>query len=111
MKRIRYSLNWMGPAYTKWYTDRGLDINKEPYSTGRIDFFNPYEDSPYPDELYVPPIRTEDWNSFSNWLDTFETDDVWDFCQLVWLYERDNPKIRWYEAPVWYPYNPHEVKE
>jgi len=28
-------------------------------------------------------------------LETFETDDVWTLEQLVELYERTNPKIRW----------------
>lgn len=110
--KVRYSTNWMGPVSLNWYTERGLDYNTEQYSTGRIDFWNPYdEDAMYPDEMGVPPMRQEDWNRFSEWLDTFETDDVWEFCQLVWLYEKENPPIRWYETPEWYPYDPYEVKE
>ena len=109
--KVRYSMNWMGPVSLNWYTDRELDHEKEPYSAGRIDFFNPNDDSPYPDELSVPPMRREDWNSFSQWLDTFETDAVWEFQALVWLYEKENPQIRWFETPEWYPYDPHEMKE
>jgi hypothetical protein len=63
------------------------------YSCGRIDVMG--TDDPYGEEIGVPPMRSEDWASFGAWLDTFETDDVWTLDQLVELYERVNPKIRW----------------
>jgi hypothetical protein len=118
--KVRYSTNWMGVANMQWYRDRGLtkkvtkvlendsiittrkagDIVEieeitEPYSCGRLDFWNPYNDSMFSDELSVPPMRNEDWSSFGDWLDTFETDDVLNLDQLVELYEQTNPKIRW----------------
>jgi hypothetical protein len=40
-------------------------------------------------------MTSEDWYRFGNWLETFETDDVWTLEQLVELYERANPKITW----------------
>lgn len=125
----------MGPISLDWYRERGFtkrvtkvleedssifdkkkgevieyDEITESYSGGRIDFWNPNIDSMYPDEMGVPPMRSEDWNSFSDWLDTFETDEVWELKQLVWLYERNgsNPPIRWLETPAWYPYDPHK---
>ena len=110
MSKVRYSTNWMGPVSLNWYSDRGLDYNTEPYSCGRIDVRGG-DLGPYGDELGVPPIRSEDWKRLSDWLDTFETDEMWEFRQVVWLYEKENPPIRWYETPEWYPYNPHEVKE
>ena len=49
----------------------------------------------YGDEIGVPPMRSEDWGRFSDWLDTVETDFMWTLDQLVEMYERKNPKIRW----------------
>lgn len=108
--RVRYRTNWMGPVSLKWYEDRGLDYKQDRYCCGRIDFWNPYDDSEYPEELNVPLMRAEDWARLSEWLDKFETDEVWEFCQIVWLYEKDgnNPKISWYQTPEWYPYDPHK---
>ncbi len=133
MNRVRYSTNWMGPISLNWYRDRGftqkvtkiLEQNSPisdkkkgdvveydeitvSYSGGRIDFFNPHNHSPYPDEMAVPLMRSEDWNRFSDWLSTFEPDEIWEFCQLVWMYEKANKKIEWYETPEWYPYDPNK---
>jgi hypothetical protein len=122
--RVRYSTNWMGVANNVWYAERGLMKRKtitlhedslmvkhgnhkpgdtievfeptEYYSCGRLDFWNPYENSMYPDELGVPPMRAEDWNSFGDWLDTFETDKVMTLQELVTEYERTNPPIRFW---------------
>jgi hypothetical protein len=63
------------------------------YSCGRIDVMG--TDDPYGEEIGVPPMRSEDWYRFGVWLETFETDAVWTLDQLVELYERANPKIRW----------------
>lgn len=96
MNKVRYSTNWMGPSHRQWYEDRGL----EPwtYSAGRIDFWNNlHPDDVYPDEMNVPPMRREDWDRFSAWLGTFETDFPWELDQIVELYERENPKIQWYK--------------
>lgn len=115
---IRYSTNWMGPVSMHWYEQRGLVETKivtlehdsvitgrkageqyeieeitTHYSCGRIDVMG--TDDPYGEEIGVPPMRSEDWYRFGVWLETFETDDVWTLDQLVELYERANPKIRW----------------
>ena len=107
--KIRYSTNWMGPISIDWYKQCGLtrpaffrfkdqDVETveitESYSAGRIDV---RDGSEYGDEISVPPMRTEDWHRFGEWLETFETDDVWTLEQLVELYERVNPKITWSE--------------
>jgi len=117
---VRYSTNWMGVANMQWYRDRGLTkkITKvlekdsvildrkagdeiefeeitESYSCGRLDFWNPHNDSMFSDEMGVPPMRSEDWHSFGAWLDTFRSDDVLDLDQLVALYEQTHAKIRW----------------
>ena len=118
---IRYSTNCMGVANLDWYRKRGLvqkrtitfDENslvtkygkykpgdsieiEEPtvyYSCGRIDVIG--TDDPWGDEISLPPMTNESWNRFSNWLETFETDDVWTLDQLVWLFEQSNSKIEW----------------
>jgi hypothetical protein len=120
--RIRYTTNQMGPWHLDWYRERGLtkrvtkvldkdspfsDKKKgdvveydeiiEHYAGGRIDFWNPYVDSMYPDEMGVPLMRAEDWRSFGDWLDTYETDDVLTLEQLVYVYELKNPPIRWWK--------------
>jgi hypothetical protein len=110
----------MGPVSMQWYEERGLvetkmiTLEKDSvisglkagerfeideitthYSCGRIDVRG--TDDPYGDEIGVPPMQSEDWARFGNWLETFETDAVWTLDQLVELYERDNPKITWDE--------------
>jgi hypothetical protein len=111
MSKCRYSTNWMGPAGLWWYEERGLlvkrkiqfdgtfqEINQitEHYSCGRIDVRGG-ETGDYGDEIGVPPMRSEDWYGFSEWLDTVETDFMWTLDQLVEMYERKNPKIRWWK--------------
>ena len=95
--KIRYSTNWMGPVSLNWYKERGIDYDTEPYSAGRLDFHNPTIDSIYPDEMAVPPMRSEDWNRFGDWLDTFSSDEVLTLQQTVVEYEQTNPKIRWWK--------------
>ena len=115
---IRYSTNWMGPVNRQWYKDRGLTKRTthtlkedsqltgrkagesiefeeitECYSAGRIDIYGTGER--YSPEIGLEPMRSEDWNDFSIWLETFETDDIWTLDQLVEMYEKTNPKIRW----------------
>ena len=99
MSKCRYSTNWMGPVTLWWYEERGLLNDKreitEHYSCGRIDVRGGNTDTHYGDEIGVPPMRSEDWETFGAWLETFETDDMWNLKQLVLMYERFNPKIRW----------------
>ena len=44
-------------------------------------------EDPHGDELGLPIMHGEDYNRFSAWLETFETDDVWTLDQLVEIYE------------------------
>lgn len=84
---IRYSTNWMGPINPDWIKEHG-----EGWSAGRIDV---YGTGPYPDELGLPPMRSEDWARFSEWLDKLETEEMWTLRMIVWEYEKTNPPIRW----------------
>lgn len=120
--RVRYSTNWMGPISLDWFRERGLtkrvtkvldedssffgkkkgdvieyDEIIESYKGGRLDFWNPYSDSHYPDEMGVPPMRAEDWDRFGNWLYEFETDKVLTLKEIVVEYEKTNPSIRWWK--------------
>ena len=92
--KVRYSTNWMGPVYRQWYTDRGLDPDKDAWRAGRIDVND--GTSPYGPEIALPMMHEHSWVEFSHWLDTMETDDIWTLDQLVELYELKNPKIRWW---------------
>ena len=119
--KVRYSTNMMGPWHLEWYRKRGLtkkvtrvlekdspfsdkkagdvieyDEITEHYAGGRIDFHNPYDDSIFSDEMGVPLMRAEDWNSFSQWLDKFETYDILTLEQLTNEYEKTNSPIRWW---------------
>jgi hypothetical protein len=121
MSNITYSINWMGVVNRQWYINNGLtrrvtkvleedseltgrkkgdsyeyDEVIEEYSCGRIDVRG--TDSKYGEEISVDPMRTEDWYTFGNWLSTVRTDDVWSLNDLVMMYERTNPKIRWWQS-------------
>ena len=58
---VHYSINYMGPINTDWIKHHG-----EGWSAGRIDI---YGDGLYPDEIGLPPMKSEDWGRFSNWND------------------------------------------
>ncbi|NBP03823.1 MAG: hypothetical protein EBU90_27735 [Proteobacteria bacterium] len=115
---IHYRTNFMGPISTDWYKHRNLITTKsevletdsrisnlkkgdifeydhiiERWCGGRIDVYG--TDDPYGYELSLPIMREDSYRLFSNWLETFETDDVWTLNQLVEFYERTNPRIIW----------------
>ena len=103
---ISYSTNWMGPINMQWYEEGGLlkEGSVEPttyYSAGRIDIYGvPGEH--YPLEYSLAPMLGEDWNDFSDWLEGFETQELWEFEKLIACYEgASNTKIRWAED-IWY---------
>ena len=71
-----------------------LEEANENYSCGRIDVYgtdNLWGD----DDISVPPMRSEDWNQFGNWLIDFKTDRMWTLDELTTEYEKTNPPIRW----------------
>lgn len=107
-----YSTNWMGPVATSWYEVRdipfvmkessGVLLPKkeykeflESYSCGRIDIRGDTE-SPWGDEYGVAPMRTEDWNAFSDWLDDLDTTYLWTYKELLEGFEKETQTtIRW----------------
>jgi hypothetical protein len=64
------------------------------YSCGRIDVRG-IPDQPYGDEIGVPPMLSEDWRRFGDWLDDVQTMSVWTLQDLVAAYQQHNPKITW----------------
>ena len=99
---ISYSTNWMGPINMQWYEERGLlkEGSVEPttyYSAGRIDIYGvPGEH--YPLEYGLAPMHGQDWNAFSDWLDTVDTNTQWSYEDLIANFERFyGTKIRWAE--------------
>jgi hypothetical protein len=119
---VRYSTNWMGPINTKWYLDHGLgklvtkvcesdskygSLKKgdtyqvvevlEHYSAGRIDIRGDEYGEWVDDEYGLEPMKSEDWNLLSDWLDTVETDFTWKKEDLLSNFERFIGRpIRWY---------------
>jgi len=92
MRKIDYSLNWMGPINTDWIAKHGSQ-----WSSGRIDVYG--TDNDYGDEISLPPIHSDDWNMFGDWLYNFTTETMWTLKQLVDEYEKTNPRILWLYGP------------
>lgn len=91
---IHYSTNFMGPINIDWIKEHGND-----WAGGRIDMYG--GDWSYPEEIGLPIMKSSDYATFSDWLDTVETDDVWTLQQLVEQYEKTNSKIVWHRTPSW----------
>ena len=96
---ISYSANWMGPIDMGWYEKNGVDYEKVKYSGGRIDI---RDDSKYGydgwHEYSLPLMRTEDWYLFSDWLDDFETEELWSLIDILEEYRQDTGHvIRWWK--------------
>ena len=125
---IDYSTNWMGPINMQWFEERGLTKEVEQtvdsemvakirgldigdaytvteittyYSAGRIDIRG-VPDEPWGLEYSLPPMHGEDWNDFSDWLESFQTHELWEFDDIIKLYEdASGRKIRW-DEDTWY---------
>ena len=87
---IEYYLNWCGPINYDW-----IKINGEDWCGGRIDV-SATEDNPYGDEIGVPNMNCEDWESLSLWLRELKTETIWTLRQIIDEYQKTNPKIRWF---------------
>ena len=93
----------MGPVSLDWYRKRGLleegSVVTLYYSAGRIDIRDDSKEG-YDgwDEYSLAPMNGEDWNDFSEWLESFQTDELWELEDIVKLYESaSGRKIRWWE--------------
>ena len=112
---ITYSTNWMGPISTRWYEDRNIPFEwketsgkvfekaqyrhyLESYSAGRIDIYGLDEKEYWcgRSEYSVAPMRTEDWNAFSDWLYNMQTEELWSYEKLIEHFQYYNKAdIRW----------------
>lgn len=90
---ITYCTNLMGPCNWAW-----MDKHGDNWATGRIDVYGLWNGE---HALALPPMDYKDWNNFSRWLDTLETEDIYSLEQLVKLYEKTNSKITWLKTPKW----------
>ena len=89
---IHYHINWMGPINENWIAKHGTG-----WSAGRIDIWG-VPDEPWGLEYGLPPMRTEDWNDFGDWLLDFETEELLELEDIIARYEQDSgKKIRWLE--------------
>lgn len=104
----------MGPIATRWYEERNIPFVMketsgkilpkreykeflESYSGGRIDIRG-VPDEPWGLEYGLPIMHTEDWNALSDWLDDFETHELWSFDDIITQYEQErDTKIRWWK--------------
>jgi hypothetical protein len=118
---ITYSTNWMGPVNMDWYRERNLTVTKtvvqeedskftsrkkgdiyeveeitQQWCGGRIDIRGEGL-GPYGEEMGLPIMKADCYNSFSDWLYTVCTEKVWPLKKLVERYESFNPKIVWAE--------------
>jgi hypothetical protein len=113
---ISYSTNWMGPIATRWYEDRNIPFEwketsgkifektryrhyLESYSCGRIDIYGLDEKEHWcgRSEYSVAPMRTEDWNDLSDWLDTLDTYELTTYEDLIDQFEHyHGTSIRWF---------------
>ena len=88
---VRYRTNWMGPINMDWIRKNGAG-----WSAGRIDCRGLGLDPMYGDEIGLSPMKTEDWNRFGDWLDSFTSGTMLSLDELVNEYEKTNPKIVWF---------------
>jgi hypothetical protein len=73
------------------------------YSGGRIDIRDDTKEG-YDGwhEYSLALMRTEDWNHFSDWLDDFETEELWSLIDILEKYRQDTGHvIRWWKDDEW----------
>ena len=100
---ISYSTNFMGPVTLRWYIEHNIPFKEDgvtptiPYAGGRIDIYG--TDSLYGEEIGLPIMRADHWNSFSTWLDNYKTIEVKTFeAILEAYYKAGHPIIVWADA-------------
>jgi len=70
----------------------------EQCAAGRIDIYGLDETEYYcgRSEYSLPPMKVKSWNMFSDWLDDFETEELWKFDEIIDEFETQcNTTIEW----------------
>jgi len=126
---ITYSTNMMGPVSMDWFRERGLTKIKSEvleedhpfsglkkgqtfdfenittyYAGGRIDIRGVPGDDYWNGwhEYSIAIMHGEDWNDLGDWLESFQTHELWEFDDIIAKYEgATGRKIRWAED-TWY---------
>lgn len=121
---ISYSTNWMGPSGMWWFRDNGFtkivnkvltednrfsgvkkgevieveEITKYWYG-GRIDIYGLSQEEYYggQSEMSLPIMDGISYKNFSEWLEKFESKTVLSLDELVEEFEKNNPKINWFD--------------
>ncbi len=113
---INYSTNWMGPVSTRWYEERDIPfvLKKtsgkilpvveykdflESYSCGRIDIYGLDEGDHWGgrSEYGLAPMLTEDWNLLSDFLRSFDTENLMSYADIISTFEESlGRSIRWW---------------
>ena len=90
---ITYDTNWMGPIYTQWFEERGLDYN---WYGGRIDIRG--TEDPYGMEYGLDVMDGQSWRKLTDWLDDFSSEELLTYDELINIFETENNfKINWYK--------------
>jgi hypothetical protein len=91
----------MGPANADWYRDRGLLGSNEQVTVqcaaGRIDIYG-LDETEYYGGMYeysVLPMKRESWDRLADWLDEFETQELWSYDQIIAEFESQCGDIEW----------------
>ena len=98
---VTYSINWMGPVSTRWYEERNIPFETRE-TCGRIDIRGLDEERYYcgQHEYGLAPMKTNDWNYLSDWLNNLETEQRLGYTSLLQQFEeylgRD---IQWFDEP------------
>lgn len=113
---VNYSTNWMGPVSTRWYEDRNIPYTLKKtsgkvlpvveykefevqYACGRVDIYGLQQDEYWEgkSEYGVPPMVQEDWNLLSDFLRSFETENLMSYADIISTFEESlGRSIRWW---------------
>ena len=101
--KYNYCSNWMGPIDAEWcLLEKGrewTDKHGGEWSGGRSDIRGGDSENenfhPRGWEIHLPVMQTEDWNTLSDWLWDFKSDEL--IINLDELLTRYNKPIRWFD--------------
>lgn len=66
------------------------------WADGRIYIMETQYSETLGEYIELPRMRVEDWESFTDWIDGFGTDEPWTLKDLIEFYEERHSPIRWF---------------